>query len=317
MSLRSFSVHARKYSVFFLLLAVVIFSSVLFSQIAEGKKATVFKPIRIGFSSATISEVDQKDAKVALKAWADLISEEDEAGFKSEVEIYRSLELMAEAIRNNNVDLVIITPLEFLQIKEQCPIIPTFVGLWDGKADDAELLLVNVDSKIISVDQLKRRSILLENYGTGQLPFIWLETVLLKNKLPEADKFFAKVKTVQQPSKAALPVFFGQADACILKEKEFKTIAELNPQIGRKLVSIASSPLIISGIGCCRKTFDENDLAVLKKSAFKLQKSARGRQILTLFKVDQIDSYKDSYLETSKEILREYESMKNKSKFSK
>lgn len=295
----------------------IVFSSILFSENMGVRKAKVLKPIKYGFSSTTFAEVDRNDAVTALKTWFDLLCEESGIDYVSEVYIYDSVELILEAIKNDKIDFVIVSPMELLQIKDKCSIIPVYFGLLDGKPDAVELLLVNADSKITSVNQLKGKTLLWERYSNGRIPMIWLETILLKNMLPETGKFFHSVRQLEKVSQAVLPVFFRQADACIVRETAFETMVELNPQIGRKLVAIASSSPLLIGAICYREGFNENDLNIITKSALNLHTSVRGKQVLSIFKIDRLVSFIDSTLETTKEIIEEYENLKGRSKPSK
>ena len=80
-------------------------------------------------------------------------------------------------------------------------------------------------------------------------------------------------------------------------------MADLNPQISKQLKIIGNSPPTIATITCIR-----NDYApVLKESLIdalgNLQDEPRGQQILMLFKIEKLVPFKDSYLDSARELI--------------
>ena len=55
----------------------------------------------------------------------------------------------------------------------------------------------------------------LEHPRSGLAP-TWLDTELLRNKLPLSARFFREITRTSKMSRAILPVFFNQADACLV-----------------------------------------------------------------------------------------------------
>ena len=81
-------------------------------------------------------------------------------------------------------------------------------------------------------------------------------------------------------------------------------MAELNPQVGSNLVITAASELYLENITCIRKSGWPSERArqdVIQAIAeFHLEPN--GRQILELFKVDQMMPFKDEYLTTARKL---------------
>ncbi|WP_320045273.1 hypothetical protein [uncultured Desulfobacter sp.] len=63
----------------------------------------------------------------------------------------------------------------------------------------------------------------------------WLRSLMVEKGLGQADTYFSKLKWVNKINEAVLPVFFKQADACLVNLKGLDIMAELNPQIAQQV----------------------------------------------------------------------------------
>jgi len=128
----------------------------------------------------------------------------------------------------------------------------------------------------------------------------------MRQGLPVSEHFFANIKRVNKASQAILPVFFQQADAAIVDRHAFRTMVELNPQLNEQLTMLASSPALIHSIVCLSRNSDEEVKKAILDTAFKLGNDTAGKQILTLFQMDRVALYKQSYLEAMTALAREH-----------
>lgn len=103
------------------------------------------------------------------------------------------------------------------------------------------LLLVLKGQSLSTIRQKGERFLILEAGANGVLSKIWLDTLLHNSGYAQIDQFFTKIKQVGKSSRAVLPVFFKQADACVVTRQALKMIQELNPQIGKQVTLIDQS----------------------------------------------------------------------------
>jgi ABC-type phosphate/phosphonate transport system substrate-binding protein len=144
-------------------------------------------------------------------------------------------------------------------------------------------LLVSAKRGWAGVADLKGRSLLIHRTPSNCLAPAWLDTVLAEAAPGGFEKYFGGVAQFGKISKAVLPVYFGQADVCLVDLRAFQVMSELNPQLGREMrVVTKSERLIPSLVGFHRQC------SAAKRSAFasavlNLYRTPAGKQALTLF----------------------------------
>lgn len=264
-----------------------------------------------GYSKFAFSGVNERDALAASQLLKKRLMDKTGLNLPFETSIYFDLAEIEKDVRNNNLDLVVLFPEEFIEINKHIALEPILIARQENDIFDEYILLVQKEKNLQKLDDLRNRKIILATGFEGRLPVIWLDVKLRKQKLPVSETF-AHTKSVGTVSKAILPVFFGQADACLVTMRGYKTMSELNPQIGRRLQIIARSPKFANGILALNPLVkNEKTTAILEQELFKLSDDAEGRQILKIFKTDDLVPFEPSYLASVRALLKEYNSIKN------
>ena len=207
------------------------------------------------------------------------------------------------------VDVIGMLPLEFLQIRDRVPLVPVFIGSVGDTPTYEYALYVRRDSGIQHLRQLRGASLLIEKGGKGSLAGIWLQTLVMK-QTGKPVGFFGTLREVDKISQAVLPVFFGNADACVAPVSTFDTMAELNPQLTRQIERIAVSPVLSRGPVCFRNDVLEEFGDVLVDALGSLHTDPRGQQILTLFHLDRLLPFEEGHLDGVRALMSEYRSLK-------
>ena len=104
--------------------------------------------------------------------------------------------------------------------------------------------------------------------------------------LGPAENYFGSLITDTKVSRVVLPVFFGQADACLVSRRGFEAMCELNPQLATDLTAIATSPLMVLCFYAFRKNYNNSNRHVLANVHTRLLTSPAGRQLATLFQFE-------------------------------
>ena len=186
-------------------------------------------------------------------------------------------------MRNGAVDAVTVTGTE---IPRMLTYLDTSVALMDAyyaHGGEEYIVLVNEESGIHTLKELRGRTLLIHDHVVMALARDWLEVRLASEHEGPASRFFAGIDNQPKLSKVVLPVFFRQADACLVSQRAFATMCELNPQLGRKLKALAVSEKLVPVVVAFRKTCPPEAKARFIATMQGLSGTAYGRQILTFF----------------------------------
>jgi len=263
--------------------------------------------LRFGYSTALFADVSIADARTALALWSRELGRQSESPVDAQLIIYDDLPVFVSAIQAGEVDFIALNSLDYLKIRDRVPMEILLFGERGGKAGEEQILLVHRDSGIREVRQLRGKRLTHLRGGSGSIATLWLDTLLAKQRLPPTDRFFGSSKEEVKPQQVILPVFFRQADACLVGRNSFLTVAEMNPQIGKELVILEMSPVYPIAVFCNRATLTRFQKEEFLRLSFRMIDSPAGRQILTLFKVDKIMRVPPTALDELAALVRESE----------
>ena len=266
--------------------------------------------LQVGFLASAFAGVDLRDARVATEVWLEQFAGKRGLDYRPRSFIFDDLASAVRAVQNGNIEIMNLATLDYLEV-QQTPILePAMVGITlNGSMNNEYVLLVHGEAGITSLDALQDKHIRIDS--RGRIAALWLDVLLLRQGLPEGRVFFADFMKVDRVSRAVLPVFFKQADACIVTRYAFDTMVKLNPQLGRVLKALAHSPGFLRGIMCFASTYDPVDKATINGSALELHTEPEGHQVLTLLGLKQVLPYQPDYLDGTLALLREYRRLKS------
>ncbi|MCP4552411.1 MAG: phosphate/phosphite/phosphonate ABC transporter substrate-binding protein [Bacteroidetes bacterium] len=268
------------------------------------------RTLSLGYSKSVFSCVDINDAKVAIDMFVKYLKGKMDVAFHAETVILNDVEHIVSSIKNKRVDGITLNTLDYLRIKDRVSLEPFSLSIVGESIGDEYVVLVNKNRGITRLNQLRNKTLIVEVARNGDIGLVWFTTLLMKEGLPESGRFLKNIKKVEKISKAVLPVFFQQADACLATQRGFKTMAELNPQIGEKLRVLTKSPLFLGNVFCFRKDYDEEIRALLFDVVIELHLDAKGKQVLMLFRNDRIIPFKPEYIESVEALMKEYRAVK-------
>ncbi|MBE0603299.1 MAG: PhnD/SsuA/transferrin family substrate-binding protein [Deltaproteobacteria bacterium] len=274
---------------------------------AGGDAGNPFGPkgLRFGYSARLVPELSRADAQAALELWGREFVRLSGYDVPYKLIVYDDLETFISAIRSDQVDFIALGSLEYLKIRGRVEMEPALIGEKNGKPGDEQVLLVRRDSGIRDLDQLRGGKLTLLQGAGGEIASLWLDNLLAKRGLPAAGRMFGAVKVVPKAQQVILPVFFRQADACIVGSNAFHTAVELNPQLAKELVAIETSPVYPIAVTCLRTTLTDEQKDEFIRMAFRLKDTTSGKQILTLFKVDNMSRGTDRVLDPLSSLVKE------------
>jgi len=241
--------------------------------------------LAIGYDIRVLLDADIKDIKAVTELWIGQVAKK--TGLTADSVIYSNFASMLKDFKDGRVDMASTTTLDYLRIAKELETELAYSAIYaNEKPTRKYLLIVRSDAGFVDVNDLARKKLAI--LKTDDTALLYLNTHLLRNKLPEAAGFFSSIIEKKKSSQAVLSVFFRQADACIANDEAFEIMTELNPQIGRQLKVIASSPEIVCVVSFFRKDYNEKSKAIMRNVTANLVNTVDGQQLLTLLKLADI-----------------------------
>lgn len=263
-------------------------------------------PFRIAFSSGMFTDVNENDAKAAVKLWGQTVAKERGIDSDPEPKILKGVPAVSQALLGNQVDAVAILAQEYDVLSREVKLAPIFVTYNSGRTEEEYLLLVHRDSKIEGIGDLQGRSLTFHENPRACLAPPWLDTLLVKKGFKPAAELLGRVSQVSKLPKVVLPVFFRQSDACVVTRSGFETVTELNPQVGKQLKIIASSPQLVPAVLCFRADYSPPFKDQLMAGLRDLHTTPAGQQVLTIFHSEKMEERPASVLQSALDVLAEY-----------
>lgn len=284
----------------FIMIAVVL---CLFPIDARGKSTTI---LRIGFSSTVFGEVNQNDAVASVRAWTQALAKERNISADPEPLILNGTAEIREALSNKALDCINLRTSEYAELRDVVIGDSVVTGVVSNSITEEYVLVIRRNSGITKLSDLQGRKLAVLDSARACLASVWLDTILLQDGLRPAADFFGKIDLVAKINKAVLPLFFGRLDACLVTQRGFDIMVELNPQTGQQLEVLAVSPPVVPIIFIfCG---DENS-PVRREIMDEIKSwhlSPAGQQSLTIFQTDSLEENPISCLDSALELLSKH-----------
>ena len=266
----------------------------------------------MGFSSAMFTDVNENDARAAVKIWGGQIAMEHNIPTDPVPVILKGLDALLESLLKKQVDTVGITTIEYDQLRRKVEFCPLFVAANAGCVSEHYILLTHRKGPVKTLADLGGCSLTIHSNPRNCLAPLWLDMLLTRQGHPAAKDFAGTINREFKLAKVVLPVFFGRVDACVVTHGGFDTMAELNPQLARQLVILAESPAVVPTIFAFRANYNPVYKEKLIKGLKDLKRSPAGQQVLTIFQSDDLVIHPASSLDTTLKLITAHKQLVHK-----
>jgi phosphonate transport system substrate-binding protein len=294
-----------------IIISIIFAASGIISIIKPQSDKNVYekRTYTIGYMKNLFNEVDLSDAQAAMKVWVNEIVKtyHYENGYNLRAKIYYQIDEVNKEQKEDSLAILGLNTFDYLSNNSRIGLDPVLVPSAEGDIYGEYYILVRKESHYKNIKDLKGTNIGIMS-GTNQIASrFWLDVTLAKYNIPEKSKFFKNLFIEEKESQLILNLFFGHLDACIVSAGSFSLMKELNPQVGENLVSIESSPKYLWGVLCFTKTFtNERDRNLFYTNAVHVHELVSGKQLLSLIKIDKLLPFKAEYLNSFKNLMKEY-----------
>ena len=290
----------------------IVLQVVVLAALCGGGAGAEEGVFEVGYSAGFFYDVDANDARAATQVWVERVIGRLGLENRSRTQIFDDLPSILAAVEAQDVDVVVMQPLEFLEIEGRALLEPILITSAGGAVTYELALLVPRRSGTSELLDLRGRRLVFGEGGSGRVPRLWMDALLLKNGLAVCDEFFGSVKELKRTSQAVLSVFFGRADACVVVRGSFATMVELNPQLEQTMTALVVSPGFLSGVVCIRRGLIETHREQIREAMLGLHTDPQGQQILTLFHMDRIMPFSRTHLSRLIFLVEEHERLAGK-----
>lgn len=269
-------------------------------------KGSTLKIVRLAMVHA-LGEVNAKDAQVAIELnWTKHLANVF-PGLESKFEVLEDVATAAQYIRSGQLHGLALSITHYLQLRDLVTIQPIFISSRTSQPLESYVLLVRqgVDWKTLGSQSRKR--LMVDRKASPAMGRMWLETVLQDRQLPDGGSFFSEISADDKFARIILPVFFGQADACLVPESAYQTMVEMNPQVRKRLKVLERSPGFIKTIHCVTPLLPQEMTQRFIDRGMVMEDTVEGRQLLLIFQVKKNFLFHPSYLAHSESIYRKYQ----------
>ena len=264
--------------------------------------------IVMGGSSLGIRDSSKQDTEITFNAAvAELLKSH---GANLTMKVFDSTQDLYKSFDNNELDGIFGTPLEFIQ--RESKLNNSFVAVHYKNVPLAQpfLVLVRADDNIKSIKELRGKKCSIK--PTQDMELLFLNTLLLENQQSEYTTFFSDRLIPKNTNTGMIDVFFGKSDLTIVRESEYKTAVELNPQLGKKLAILTKSEPFLVLIGGAKDNMPEASHKAAVDSLIQLSSTEKGMQLMKIIHADSFESATKSDLNNVRDLLKRYQSLKAK-----
>lgn len=255
----------------------------------------------------TLHGVNIDDARVALEMNINRQITAGIAHIEPKLEIVPDVVTAANRIEQRHLHGIYISGIDYILLREMVATNPLYVAsALTASPVESYIVLTAMETDWKKLSGMTRRRLMVEHYAQWDIGRIWLEAELNQMQLPKSETFFTAIQAADKPTRLVLPVFFGQAEACLVTESAYQTMVELNPQLGQKLRILMRSPGVIKSLFCVADYLDPDFVAKTKKRLHAMHLTDDGQQLMMIFRLKRFFPFRPEDLEATERILHRY-----------
>jgi ABC-type phosphate/phosphonate transport system substrate-binding protein len=259
----------------------------------------------MGFYLPGVRDVPRADVLVTLQLWADEIGKI--YGYQAKPLLYENMTDLHRDMVSGKLNIAVAPGMEMAETFRMDELAEGFIGR-HNHADEG-LALVAADPALRKFADLRgKRVVRLSN---DRLSEIFLE-VECRNQMggPCRDQF--SVSEEKRDAQLVYKVFFGHADAALVKLSTLQAVEEMNPQIAKRLHVLLDWKVKSISFGMMNPRNPPGFRGRLLSAALLASKQVRVKQILELFKTDYMERTMPADLEPYWRLHDEYQSLTNR-----
>ncbi len=263
-------------------------------------------PVRFAFSRRLFGHVNQADARAAVVVYARTIAGERGIPMDPEPQFLDGPTRIARAIEQGAFELISMPVDEYFTVGAQGLADPFIISVHGGSTTEEYVLVTRTENGVSGLDQLQGSRLVVSGDSRDRLGMVWLEVLLARRGLGLPEKVFQRITTAGKPATVVLPVYFNQADVCLVSGSGFAVMGELNPQVKQHLRVLARSEPLVPDVTAFRRGVPQPTIDAVLEATRGMLRSRTAKQVLTLFKAESLEILPASCLDSARRLLEEH-----------
>lgn len=291
-----------------LLTLVVLFTACGNALAADDNNET--EKIVMGGSSLGIRDSSKQDTEITFNvALSDLLKSHSA---NLSVLVFDSTQDLYNAFDKDQIHGIFGTPLEYLQRENKMKPQMMAIHYKNATLKQSLIMLVRSSDNIKSIKDLRGKRLSMRN--TQDIEKLFLNTMLLENQEAELDTFFSEQLIPKNINTGIMDVFFGRSDITLVRESEYKTAIELNPQLAKKLTILAESEPYLVLVAGAKTIMPYKSHQAAIQSLIDLSSTEKGKQLMRIIHAESFEEVSNKDLDNVRDLLKRYKTLKTASK---
>lgn len=297
----------NKMKTYFLLIFTILICDVK----PQVKTGSSLEEVNIIISEDVLGNVNRSDARAAMElVLKEIVSELSLKERPIIPEIINNMDEIKKRIKQDKADAIAFFSLDYLKYKSELPVKPLFLVQKNEEPGVKYIVLIKNGSNIKSLSDLESKKILSLDNREEEIVEKWLYIEMKKENIKNPLEIINNFIKIPKATKRVFSVFFEKSDACVISKAQFKSMCDLNPQLSTQLKVLIESPTYITQVYCLNTASKKKGMSETMNISLKLNYTKNGNKLLSLFQILKIVAYKDEYLATLKELVKEFNNSK-------
>jgi hypothetical protein len=174
----------------------------------------------------TLVGIHVRDTQLAFQVMMNKIIRTRYPDYRIVVAFPEDIAVAKRAIDKQRGHVLIINSLDFIDKRQELTLEPMHILSKADHPTESYLLLAAAGKNFETVAKQQHYTLVVENGGSGEIARVWLSTWLRQRGYKPVEPFFSAIRVADKPSRAILPVFFGEADTCVVTKSAFSIMDE-------------------------------------------------------------------------------------------
>lgn len=286
-----------------LILLIVLTTPQIQAENRENEQSFI-KEIRLATVQDIYSSINHHDARTALELIMQKTIAKKSYAYKVQMHfIDPAMNNIVEDLQGGGYHFITLSGLDYFAYRDTLNLNPILIPTKTDQPTENLVLLARKDQTLSTMAEKPERTLLIETGRSGDLSKLWLDTRIPVEGFPQSDFFFTEIRRVKKPNRAVIPVFFNQADACVVTQNAFDILNDLNPQIGRRLKVLFRSKGLVRMMVCATQKPNPKDIEAFVKESVNIEHNPDTQQAMTIIQMKRFLQVNPGDLEATQKLI--------------